>query len=76
MKNLSSFEAFKLNKVQMNVIAGGDSDAVKCQIYDEEGFSDLLTAPKGMNRDQAQQSLEKAYGGVYEVECYDVHYVG
>lgn len=28
MKNLSSFEAFKLNKVQMNAIAGGTSIAM------------------------------------------------
>ena len=28
MKNLSSFEAFRLNKVQMNAIAGGGADSV------------------------------------------------
>lgn len=35
MKNLSSFEAFKLNKVQMNAIAGGISAEEYCkQLHD------------------------------------------
>lgn len=35
MKNLSSFEAFRLNKVQMNAIAGGGT--ITCMIVDDQG---------------------------------------
>lgn len=76
MKNLSSFEAFKLNKRQMNAITGGtERDAVLCRLDDEDELVDILTAPEGMTSEQAQRSLEKAYGEIYSVECYDVHYV-
>lgn len=76
MKNSSNLEAFKLDKVQMNAIAGGAGrNKVLCQIFDDQGYEDILTAPDGMSRDKAQESLDHAYGGIYNVECHDVHYV-
>lgn len=74
MKKASNFEAFKLNKVQMNAVTGGAGrDRVLCQIYDDQGFEDILTVPNGMSSEQAKKSLDHAYGGIFNVECYDIH---
>ncbi|WP_418697077.1 hypothetical protein [Bacteroides sp.] len=63
MKNLSNFEAFKMNKVQMNAITGG---GIYCS--DGEGKRDAVF--HNVTLEQAQIAAEAAFGGraVCEVE--------
>lgn len=63
MKNLSNFEAFKMNKVQMNAITGG---SIYCS--DGEGKRDAVF--NNVTLAQAQSAAEEAFGGraVCEVE--------
>lgn len=55
MKNLSSFEAFKLNKAQMGAIAGG---TIYCYVSDtaKEAYFEATTM------DEAQAGAGRAFG--------------
>lgn len=76
MKDLTNFSAYKLSKQKMSTIIGAQGrDKVLCQIYDEEGFSDILNVADGITSDEAQRILENSYNPAFSVECYDVHYV-
>ena len=63
MKNLSNFEAFKMNKVQMNAISGG-------RIYCSDGEGKQEAVFDNVKMQDAQSAAEKAFGGsaVCEVE--------
>lgn len=69
MKSMSNFEAFKMNKVQMNAIAGG----VTCTINFEEGDPYiLLEVYPGMSPSEAEDSLTASYKdcpGFINVSC-------
>ncbi|MCD8094225.1 MAG: hypothetical protein LUF01_15990 [Bacteroides sp.] len=56
MKNLSNFEAFKMNKVQMNAITGG---GIYCS--DGEGKRDAVF--HNVTFAEAQSAAELAFGG-------------
>lgn len=56
MKNLSDFEAFKLNKVQMNAIAGG---SIYCQ--NSWGDKDIVFSDN-ISMEDAQAAAELAFG--------------
>lgn len=55
MKNFEDFEAFKLNKVQMNAIAGG---TIYCYVPDTklEAYFD------GTDMESAQAGADRAFG--------------
>lgn len=76
MNKLSTFAAFKLNKVQMNAIAGGKTTKIRCRVTLEDGeelyFTDL---PKDLTIDEANSSINKAYGAIGEAQCYEMTYV-
>ena len=63
MKNLSNFEAFKLNKVQMNAIAGG---ITLCTVDFGDGPIVLQTT---LSPEEAEKSLKASYGDTAEVAC-------
>lgn len=56
MGNLAKFEAFKLNKVQMNAIAGGG-------IYCSDGEGKQEAIFNNVSMEQAQSAAESAFGG-------------
>ncbi len=57
MKNLNHFEAFKLNKKQMNAIAGG---SIYCQNMDHD--KDIVFSD-GIDMKDAQAAAESVFGG-------------
>lgn len=57
MKNFEDFEAFKLNKVQMNAIAGG---TIYC--YDSLGYSDKEAYFENVDMDEAYAGAEASIG--------------
>lgn len=62
MKNLSNFEAFKLNKVQMNAIAGG----ITCYVDFGDGLIELSVDPDltlGEAVRAANAAYDKAFRG-------------
>ena len=65
MGNLANFEAFKLNKVQMNAIAGGAHCHVT--IVNEDGSKTFVTAdyPSGMSKDEAYDAIHDKYDGMF-----------
>lgn len=56
MKELTKFEAFKLNKVQMNAITGGS-------IYCSDGTGKKEAVFTNVSIEQAQVAAETAFGG-------------
>ncbi len=62
MKNFSNFKAFKLNKVQMNAIAGGAKCSVHLTMYE-------LTLdgqyPSSMTKDEAYAAIHAKYDDLY-----------
>lgn len=62
MKNLNHFEAFKLNKRQMNAIAGG----AKCSIHILSDQTTLDgTYPSSMTKDEAYAAIHAKYDDIY-----------
>lgn len=64
MKDFAKFEAFKLNKVQMNAIAGGAT----CTVDFGDGYSHTVTNDK-MSAKEIKASLEKSYGEFATITC-------
>lgn len=63
MKQLINFEAFKLNKVQMNEVKGG----AKCSVHIlSTGVTIDATYPSSMTKDQAYHAIQDKYEGVYD----------
>lgn len=59
MKNLSKFEAFRLNKSQMAKLSGG---TVVCQVYYDDGLGgSFVTTFEQANKEQAKQELERQH---------------
>ena len=65
MKNLSNFEVFKPNKVQMNAIAGGAHCHVT--IVNEDGSKTCITAnyPSEMGKNEAYNAARKTYDPLF-----------
>ncbi|RGN34310.1 hypothetical protein [Bacteroides oleiciplenus] len=64
MKTLKNFEAFKLNKVQMNAIAGGKICTVT--IETEDGPMQIkAVVPNDMSNDDASAAIHDKYDIVY-----------
>lgn len=62
MRNFSNFEAFKLNKNQMNAIAGG----AKCSVHLlTDGITLDGTYPSGMTKDEAYAAIHAKYDEIY-----------
>lgn len=56
MKNLSKFEAFKLDKIQMNAIAGGS-------IYCQNSWGDKnIVFSDNISMEEAQAAADSAFG--------------
>ena len=68
MKNLSSFEAFKLNKAQMNVIAGGINAKEYCAqlhaLYQNRGGNLTAGETTGFAVGWTQAGCDKMYNVV------------
>lgn len=63
MKQLINFEAFKLNKVQMNEVKGG----AKCSVHILSSEVTIeATYPAGMSKDQACDAIRNKYKDVYD----------
>lgn len=76
MKYLSNFEAFKLNKNQMNAIAGGKATKIFCRVTLADGEEIYLCdVAKDLTIDEANASVQKAYGAIGEANCYEATYV-
>ena len=67
MKNLSSFEAFNLNKVQMNAIAGGG--AITCMIVDDQGTYFRSIVQTGLTVKEATQAVLDQNPDASRVSC-------
>lgn len=65
MKDFSKFEAFKLNKVQMNAIAGG----VVCYIHSGDLDIPITSIPEDMDRDTAADILAETYSWADSITC-------
>lgn len=65
MKNLSSFEAFKLNKVQMGAVKGG----VQCTIDFGDGDILLTEVHPDLDAEAAEKALSDSYKGFASVSC-------
>ncbi len=65
MKNLSSFEAFKLNKVQMSVVKGG----VQCTIDFGDGDILLTKVHSDLDAAAAEKALKESYQDIASVSC-------
>jgi len=68
MKNLSNFEAFKLNKVQMNAIAGGKRE---CHVTysDALGGSFDVTINQDVSIAEAEKTLKAQHPDAAGVVC-------
>ena len=64
MKTLKNFEAFKLNKVQMNAIAGGQTFTVTIETPDGP-MQIKATVPNSMSNDDASAAIHDKYAPVY-----------
>lgn len=64
MKNLSKFEAFKLDKVQMNAIAGG----AVCTVDFGGGYVHTVANDK-MKPEDAERALKDSYGSYATISC-------
>lgn len=75
MKVFSKFDAFKLNKVQMNTIAGGKVTKIRCRVTLPDGEEYYFTDVAEMTIEQANASIKQAYGAIGEAECFEMTYV-
>lgn len=67
MKNASNFEAFKLNKTQMNAVTGG----ANCHFRIRLGNGDFIYEDGtyyGMSKDQASQAIHDKYDSIWGAE--------
>lgn len=65
MKNLSKFEAFKLDKVQMNEVKGG----VVCYIHSGDMHIPVTSVAPGISASEAADILAKTYTWADYVSC-------
>lgn len=67
MKQLINFEAFKLNKVQMNTVIGGAKCHFRIRLSDGSFIYEDGTFT-GMSKDQASQAIHDKYDGIWGAE--------
>ncbi|WP_287641031.1 hypothetical protein [Bacteroides sp.] len=76
MRTIRDFEAFKLEKKQMNAIAGGKYTKIACRLTFADGeeifFSDVHP---DLSLEEAQNSFQGSYGALGEAECFEFTYV-
>lgn len=73
---LNKFKNFKLDKAQMNAIAGGKYTKIACRLTFNDGEELYFTdVHPDLSLDEAQKSMQDAYGDYGEAECFEFTYV-
>jgi|GEM_PF-1573694 len=65
MKNLDEFKAFRMNKAQMNAIAGGAHCNVTLVDADGSSVSFNGEYPSGMSKDEAYGAIQAKYESIW-----------
>lgn len=66
MEKRSEFEAFKLNKIQMNAIAGG----VKCLVgYDDGTLVNVNSVTPGISPQEVYDKLQDVHPDAFMIDC-------
>lgn len=64
-----TFEAFRMNKSQMNRIAGG---GVRCYVYNRETQTGFYRNFEGNDVDGIRNGVVKEYGAPHNIVCWRV----